>query len=127
LSYLRQATRHFRYVLLAAGVASSAATAIATVPGSLATNRAYSCASCRSVPGPNDRVRNNEAINYTRFGVAARLWKSNGEFVQEAFSSGSRALVCHAAGEFFGHGDAAERSGLTAHLAGREDNYASCG
>jgi hypothetical protein len=126
MSVIQQARRRFRYIILAAAVASSAATAIATVPGASATNRSYSCPSCTFAPGPNDYVRNNEAINYTRNGVAATLWKSNGEFVQESYSSGYKALVCHKSGEFYGHGDAAERGGSTAHLAGREDNYASC-
>jgi len=127
VSVLRRATRRFRYLLLAAGVVSSTATAIATVPGASATNRTYSCSSCTYTAGANDYVRNNEAINYSYNGVAATLWKSNGEFVQEAYSSGYKALVCHKSGEFYGHGDAATRDGGSAHLAGREDNYTNCG
>jgi hypothetical protein len=126
MSFLQRVSRRFRYLLLVTGLATSAATAVATIPGASATNQDYSCSSCTYVPGPDNYVRNNEAINYTRDGVAATLWLSNGEFVQEAYSSGYKALVCHKSGEFYGHGDAAERSGESAHLAGRQDNYSGC-
>jgi hypothetical protein len=127
MSRLQRAKWRFWHLLVTVGVVSSAATAIVTVPGASATNRSYSCSSCRFVPGPNDYVRNNEAINYTWKEVAATLWTSGGAFVQEAYSNKYKALVCHKPGEFYGHGAAAERAGGQAHLAGREDNYATCG
>jgi len=126
MSFLKTLGRRFRTVLLVTGLVTSAATAAVTVPGASGTNLPYSCSSCTYKKGPTNYVRNNEGINYSYNGVAATLWKSNGEFVQEAYSSGYKALVCHKSGEFYGWGDVATRDGGSAHLAGREDNYAGC-
>lgn len=120
----------FRHLLLGAGLTAAFATAGAVAVPALATNEFFECGSCTATNGPENFVKNTQAINHSGKGVCAVVWKNNGggnykEEGLECATGGGTATAC-AGSEFTGHGEA-ETSGGNSLLRGRQDNFASCG
>ena len=110
-------------------VVATGATALLCVPAADATNESYGCSNCETVNGHDNWVTNAEAVNYTRRGVAAIVWRknSNGSYTQitNSVGTGYSTIACAAPTEVFGHGEA--HTSPAGHIAGRQDNFRYCG
>jgi hypothetical protein len=95
----------------------------------LATNQNYECSKCASVNGSENYVRNSLAVNRSGTGVCAALWWYSGGWNEEYTctpkpTEQTESLLCDAAGELYGHGQARRYYAKYEYsLKGNENNY----
>jgi hypothetical protein len=120
----------FRRLLLAVGTVAALATASAVAVPAFATNEYYECSSCEVVNGPENYIKNNQAINHSGHGICSIVWRNNGGgnytlMAYECRSGGETATACSGS-EVYGHGEAGSQNAGNYFLRGRQDNFAKC-
>jgi hypothetical protein len=132
MNTLRRVGKRLRWLLVISGVLASGATALAVAQPASATYEPYSCSSCESKNGPNLVIKNTQGVNYTEHGVCTADWRYNGgssyTVLDDECSTGTyEVYACYSGSQYTGHGEVEDIAIRNEHLAGHEDNYASCG
>jgi hypothetical protein len=121
-----------RYRLLMAGMSAAFATAAVIALPAFATNEYFPSSGychCYVDNAPENWIKNVWGINHAGYGNCTTSWQKTSEGynrIEEAcVGGGETAGLCHAAGQFYGHGEVKDETN-NPELRGRQDNFANC-